>query len=118
MDCAAAGRTRPGHCNASNEKSKRKQFHDGEHGVKVEEGGPQQRGRLAGEGGSRDCRVLQVPSGVHEKEESPCTRGTENWAEDVGIACSHVSPAPVASFQFLAHPWSDAVVVLRRIVRA
>ena len=45
MDCAAAaaGRTRPEHCNASDEESKRKQFHDGEHGVKVEEGRPQQR---------------------------------------------------------------------------
>ena len=72
MDCAVAGRTRPEHCNASDEESMRKQFHDGEHGVKVEEGGPQQSGRVAGEGGSRDCSALQVPSGVLEKEESPC----------------------------------------------
>ena len=79
MDCAVAGRTRPEHCNASDEESKRKQFHDGEHGVKVEEGGPQQSGRVAGEGGSRACSALQVPSGVFEKEGAIALHGWNKW---------------------------------------
>ena len=91
MDCAAAaaGRTRPEHCNASDEESKRKQFHDGEHGVKVEEGGPQQSGRVAGEGGSRACSALQVPSGVLEKEEAIASHAMNKELGRGRLYCLH-----------------------------
>ena len=74
---------------------------------------------VAVEGRIRDGTALQVPSGVLEKEEAIALHaGTKDWTEEVCIACTRVSPAPVASLQLLAHPWSDAVVVLRRIGRA